>query len=222
MEEFELINDTDLVCGTKMRGIKFFESLDAKEIVTAASSSGYGQVAVAYCCQQVGLPCTIYVAGRSEFTELARSFGARMMCCPSNTKITELERKARLQRGAYFLKYGLADDGYIAALAENMATSYDLNSRRIWVVAGSCTIALALRKAFPDAHLNLVRVGLQIWPDLQDKLNREKITIYEAPERFYEPAREMPPYTSLATYDAKLWQFVVRYGRPGDVIWNVK
>lgn len=222
MERFELINDHDLPCGSKMRGIKFFETLDAEAVVTAASSSGYGQVAVAWCCREVKLPCTIYVAGRSEFTRLAESYGARIISLPLSTKISELERRARSHRDAYFLPYGLADEDYISALADNMKQNFDLNFKRIWVVAGSCTIALALREAFPDAHLNLVRVGLQIWPDLQKRLNREKISIYAAPERFYEPARNPPPYPSLATYDAKLWQFANRYGVDGDVIWNVK
>ena len=219
--QFRLVNDTHLVCGTKMRGYKFFETLPYTKVVTVASSTGYGQVAVAWCCQQANLECIIYVAGWTKFTDLAKSYGAKIISCRPGTKTSEMERRAKMTRGAYYLQCGLVDDGYIEALADNIR-SFSCNFERIWVVGGSCTIALALRKAFPDAHLNIVQVGFTIWDDIQDRLDRSKITLFKAPEKFYQPAEILPPYPSLATYDAKLWRFVLEYGLPGDVIWNVK
>jgi len=224
--KFRLINDTHLECGTKMRGYAFFEKLKAKgvtAIATVASCHGYGQIATAWCCAQAGLNCTIFSAGRSQLTKVASDLGANMVICPSFTKTSQMEGQAKLIENSYFVKCGLADDDFITEMAENIkAAAKDEVFGRIWLVAGSCTIALALRQAFPDAHLNLVKVGFPIWDDLQDRLNRCKITIYTAPERFSENARIMPPYSSVANYDAKLWQFVRIYGLTGDVIWNVK
>ena len=45
--------------------------------------------------------------------------------------------------------------------------------------------------------------------------------LYIAPEKFWEQALEQPPYPSVSTYDAKLWQFVLQDAEPNDYIWNV-
>jgi hypothetical protein len=42
-----------------------------------------------------------------------------------------------------------------------------------------------------------------------------------APEKFWETALSQPPYPSVSSYDAKLWQFVQQHGREGDFVWNV-
>ena len=39
--------------------------------------------------------------------------------------------------------------------------------------------------------------------------------------RFNEKANIKPPYDSIIKYDAKLWEFVLKYGKDGDYIWNV-
>lgn len=46
-------------------------------------------------------------------------------------------------------------------------------------------------------------------------------TKYVAPEKFWERALTQPPYPTVATYDAKLWQFVEQHGQDGDHVWNV-
>jgi hypothetical protein len=46
-------------------------------------------------------------------------------------------------------------------------------------------------------------------------------TKYVAPEKFWERALTQPPFPTVATYDAKLWQFVEQHGQEGDYVWNV-
>ena len=87
----------------------------------------------------------------------------------------------------------------------------------IWVAGGSATLANIFYKLFPDAKINVVQIGKKIdW-----YINSARSDFYVAPEKFYEPAKEPPPYPSVPEYDAKVWQFVKKYGKSGDVIWNV-
>ncbi len=46
-------------------------------------------------------------------------------------------------------------------------------------------------------------------------------TLHVAPEKFWERALVLPPYPSVSTYDAKVWQFVLEHGNDGDYVWNV-
>ena len=71
---------------------------------------------------------------------------------------------------------------------------------------------------FPTTYYQVVQVGRNIWPDLLDGIRHN---VYIAPERFASVAQAPPPYPSVSTYDAKLWQFVLKYGEEGDFIWNV-
>ena len=60
--------------------------------------------------------------------------------------------------------------------------------------------------------------GKKIWPD---QLEGFKSKLYTAEEKFWEDAKIKPPYESVCNYDAKLWSFVLKYGKDGDYIWNV-
>src|SRR5439155_585810 len=100
---------------------------------------------------------------------------------------------------------------------------HDLNDpknhpKRMWVVAGSATLLNALYIVFPNTFFNAVQVGRTIWEDLIEP-NRTKI--YVSDEKFYNKASLLPPYPSVATYDAKLWKFVLQDGEDGDYVWNV-
>ena len=89
--------------------------------------------------------------------------------------------------------------------------------KRIWLVAGSGTLLKSLRKVFPRSKFMVVQVGKKIWPDQM----RVKDKLFVSPKKFWEKADPLPPYPSVSTYDAKLWEFVLKYGKNDDYVWNV-
>ena len=92
---------------------------------------------------------------------------------------------------------------------------------RLWVVAGSGLIFTSLSKIFPTTKLMIVQVGAKIWPDQLDGINHELfISEYAFKENISEEFQKTLPYNSLLNYDAKVWPFIVKYGEPGDFIWN--
>lgn len=230
---FNLIQDTYLPAGTKQRGIAFFYQLKEagyKEVVTYGTVYGYGQVATAWCCQEVGLLCTIFLPQtfpRTRMTKEALAFGANVIdvgpngCYPNNTILSELAHNYALDDvNRRMIELGLDDAEFIQALADGISrASNGIKPKRIWVAGGSGVLSRALAKAFPGVELCIVQVGRYIDPDL---LKDIKYTLYISPEPFRRNAEILPPYRSLYHYDAKIWRFVSLHGQSGDYIWNVK
>ena len=90
--------------------------------------------------------------------------------------------------------------------------------KRLWVTVGSATLFSVLRLIWPDTHFLCVQVGH--WVD-EELLKNASFELFIAPEKFFEPATQPPPFDSNLNYDAKMWQFIEKHGQHGDWIWNV-
>lgn len=231
---FNLIQDTDLPAGTKQRGIAFFQQLvdqQFKEVVTYGTVYGYGQVATAWCCREIGLSCTIFLPEtlpRTRMTKEAIICGANIIDVqPDNGYPTTSILAARANKYASLdpkrrmIELGLDDPDFIRALANGIinGNSNNIQPKRIWVAGGSGVLSRAIAKAFKGTHLSIVQVGRLIYPNVLEQIN---YTMYVSPETFRQNAEIIPPYKSLKHYDAKVWRFVQLYGEDGDYIWNVK
>ena len=233
---FHLIQDTYLPAGTKQRGWRFFQDLRKQgitEVVTYGTVYGYGQVATAWCCQKVGLRCTLflpYTNPRTAMTQQAVSYGAKIIeidDCNKYISTVILEEKATQYvltsaNTTKLIKLGLDDPQFIVRLAEGIRENWPSSSplpQRIWLAGGSGVLARALATAFPNVILFIVQVGRQLYPDVLTGINYVK---YVNQQPFPENTKVIPPYTSLLHYDAKVWKFVREYGEHGDYIFNVK
>lgn len=227
---FTLIQEHDLPAGTKQRGIKFFYNIKNQgytEVVTYGTPYGYGQVATAWSCREVGLKCTIFVEKvipRTNMTNEAIKYGANVVELPLGSRNQEKKQMATKYTSELptrrFVELGLDDPDFIRELSEAIKrVSSDIEPERIWVAGGSAVLSRALSKVFPNAELQIVQVGRDIYPDLVAGIKHK---IYPTNQPFPESTKFMPPYPSLSNYDAKVWEFACKYGRTGDYIWNVK
>lgn len=230
---FNLIQDSYLPAGTKQRGLPYFiklKELGYTEIVTYGTVYGYGQVATAWCCKEVGLLCTIFLPEtfpRTKMTKEAIKYGALIVDVGPDgryptTPVVSLKAHNYISKnaGCKLLELGLDDPEYIQTLADEIkAVKGNIDPKRIWIAGGSGVLARAISKAFPNAQLCIVQVGRKIYPDILEGM---KHNLYISPEPFKQNAQITPPYKSLRHYDAKVWRFVQKYGNDGDYIWNVK
>jgi len=67
----------------------------------------------------------------------------------------------------------------------------------------------------------MVQVGKTISPKLIECYKIKSGNILSLQKNLKNLPHILPPYPSVDTYDAKLWQFVLKYGKSGDYIWNV-
>lgn len=231
-----LVQDSEhLPYGSKTRGLQFF--LDIKRrgyqtVVASGTTHGYGQAAIAFGCKQSDLKCVLFVnteVPRTHMTQMAIDLGAHVNEIKPALRNEELNNMAQHYAQTHprtlYLPSGLYHKEFIKAFSENIKTikeKYHLRPKRIWIVAGTGIASLAIGLAFPEAELQIVQVGRPVWTDILDDAHISyKIYIYKE-TRFLDPAIDLPPYQSLPNFDAKVWHFVKQYGKPGDLIWNIK
>lgn len=231
-----LVQDSEhLPYGSKTRGLQFF--IDSKRrgyqtIVASGTTHGYGQAAIAFGCQQAGLTCVLFVnteVPRTEMTQMAIDLGAIVNEMAGSLRNEELntlaQNYAETHPQTLYIPSGLYHKEFIKAFSQNITTikeRYHLRPTRIWIAAGTGIAALAVGLAFPKAELQLVQVGRTVWTDILDTAHIPYQLYHYQETRFLDPASELPPYQALPNFDAKVWHFVKRYGKPGDLIWNIK
>jgi hypothetical protein len=222
----KLIDESQLWGGSKQRLLPaFLGNISHKEIVYAGPHGGYAQIALAYCGLMLGLKVTVFVDcnkhQRAPLTDIAKGFNADVHYFTGKgkalQKISITAKKYSDKNKAYLLPFGMKNKYAVSLYAHYFKPLKNLQVKRLWVVVGSGLIMTALHKVFPNAKLLLVQVGKKIWPDQLKGINN---TLYVSPYKFYQSMQEIPPYNTLSTYDGKLWPFVLKYGEPGDFIWN--
>ena len=241
---FILIQDGHLPGGTKQRGyVPYVKNSDFEEFIYAGPSTGYAQVALAIAAKCADKKATIFVEYSPKNTNLSKKaefYGAtiyrvyikkfnkfgKSKYIPAPLKdiqneankyfLNRIEKKIK----ATLIPFG-GDNLEIRKILQTeigKAFPLNFNPKRLWLVAGSGILLQILSNLLPNTFFEVVQVGKKIWPD---QLPYNRYHLHISPERFFNPSLIKPPYNSVITYDAKLWQFVIKYGQDGDYIWNV-
>lgn len=221
-----IIRDDHLTGGTKQRGvIPLIQNSEKNRFVYAGPNNGYAQIALAYACKLSGKKCIIFVKEITPihpFTQLAKKMGAIIKPIKNGylKKIQNIAETYSIDNNCELIPFGVDTQEFIDYMIVNLklAIPDDLKPKKIWLVGGSATLLKILYVLFPDTVFGLVQVGKTIW---KDQIDLDRTTKYVAPEKFTEDAEILPPYPSVSTYDAKVWQFVIKYGEDGDYVWNV-
>lgn len=215
----QVVRDDLIEGGTKVRvAPKLLAGAD--EWVFAGPAQGYAQLALAIACEQTGKRGVLFTAARKEpapLTAASMRHGLRVVMVPYG-RMSNVQAKARAyceMTGARFVELGLLLPGMEDALFD-LARTIPADPREIWVTAGSGTLTRALARAWPDADVRAVQVGMP--PKLPSRAK-----LYVAPEPFDKPAKLPPPFPSAINYDAKAWQFVSAHARRDGhaLFWNV-
>lgn len=220
-----VIRDDYLISGTKQRAIiPILQSFAEDEFVYASPIYGFAQIALAYSTKYLKKRATIFVSKNDElhvFTKRAIEFDANIVEVNSK-KLKDVQRAAKEyaeENKAKLIPFGLYFNDFVYVLREQIRIAVgDLKPKRLWLVIGSGTVFSALKDIWPDTYFLIVQVGKYVDERMLEGIHN---TIYTAPETFEQQAVHPPPYASAPSYDAKIWQFVIKYGEDGDYIWNV-
>lgn len=233
---FKVISDDILLGGTKQRGaIDLLNILPEKEFVYVGPYTGFAQVALALSAKLNNKIATLFIQKHRPMmyqTKLAIQLGATIYEFSKNQsslfnmrKIADkYVKKQNNKHTTRMFMLGFQEQEFIdcltkslkKAIAKTPLANPEFNGT-IWLTGGSAVLTRLFYKLFPKAKINVVQIGKEIdW-----YIDRERSDFYIAPEKFFEPAQIIPPYPSVPEYDAKLWRFVLKHGKPGDYIWNV-
>ena len=239
-KSFTLVDDGYCcVGGTKQRLLgSWLRSIPQQEIVYAGPDGGMAQVAMAFTAAIWGKRAVVFLNGsgakamQQPLVRLAHSLGADIRCSESFWSLqqaqSEAEQYVNMSPSTRMaVPFGLrcerghpVFETFRGALLEAITASHAINSppTRLWLVAGSGFILDVLHSIWPETEFMIVQVGKKVWREV---LEGKKHQLFVAPQRFADVTDILPTYPSVPWYDAKLWQFVVKFGRDGDFIWNV-
>jgi Cysteine synthase len=217
---FLVVRDDMLEGGTKRRVLgSLLARWPNNEFVYASMSGGYGPVALAYACRDLGRRATlIYSWHKSKpLVEKAKAAGADIVMTPKPAFFNVVQKHARNYAQAHpearLLKMGFDYPEFVEETAE-LAGSLDVQPQQVWCAGGSGALTRALQKAWPGAEHHVVRVS-----SVRGDFGRA--TQHMAPEKFTQVAKIKPPFPSAKYYDAKIWRFVEELAEPGALVWNV-
>ncbi len=235
-KDFNVISDDVLLGGTKQRGaIDLLNILPEKEFVYVGPYTGFAQVALALSAKLNNKIATLFIQKHRPMmyqTKLAIQLGANIFEFSKNKSslfhmrkiANKYVKKQNNKHTTRMFMLGFQEQEFIdcltkslkKAIAKTPLANPEFNST-IWLTGGSAVLTRLFYKLFPKARINVVQIGKEIdW-----YIDRERSDFYIAPEKFFESAQIIPPYPSVPEYDAKLWRFVLKHGKPGDYIWNV-
>ena len=231
---FYVVRDDMLRAGSKARFVDALVSLNpqVQEWVFGSSPAhGWAQLSLTEVCARHNKQAVFFMADRKPENRTAQqklgiAWGGIYHWVP-NGMLTVTQARAReyanqkpLHRR--LLPIGLEDPIVLAAIVKvaRQLSQYPYVRwpHEIWTVASSGTLSRGLQAAFPHADVHAVSVGHKM---TDRELGRAKLWRCELPFDKPVPPQDMPPYTSVANYDAKVWPFVRDHAKPGALIWNV-
>jgi hypothetical protein len=214
-----VVRDDLIAGGTKRRFLSpLLRAWPEREFVFGGPAYGYAQLALGWAARDAGKRATFFIAARTKphpLTAEAAAVGVHFVPCRPGylTVVQSRARQYAQEVGARFLPLGFDLPEVLAAAAAEARPLAGLRPPQVWCVAGSGLLTRALQAAFPAAEHHAVQIGMP------PRVGHARL--YEAPELFQQAARRPPPFPSCANYDAKAWQFISRYARPGALFWNV-
>jgi ubiquinone/menaquinone biosynthesis C-methylase UbiE len=226
---FHIVRDDYLIGGTKQRGlVPLLENTNKKIFIYGGPVYGYAQIALAYAASITHKKLVVFVEQRNKLfplTEYAKSFGATIEEVPQPAYLDKVLLYSKNYyeedtKNRFLIKFGADDKIFIDYMISNISKAWGnkKHPERLWLVSGSAILLNILYKVFPTTFFNVVQVGKTIW---DDQLETKRTKLYISSEKFQNIAKEQPPYPTVSTYDAKLWNFVKQDGLNDDYIWNV-
>ena len=199
-------------------------------LVYAGPKTGYAQIAISKAAWQTGNKAVLFLQSfdsrETSMTARAKKYGAEIRYRKDNLKNISNEAQDYVSKnGGRIVEFGLDQEEICHLIRDNFAaevaiTDFPVPVKRLWLVAGSCVLLKQLYQVFPNTQFLVVQVGMPIWADIIAG-EEHRTTVYKSLLTFPTPTTILPPYPSISTYDAKLWQFVLEHGQDGDYILNV-
>lgn len=198
-----------------------------REFVYAGPVNAMGAFALAQGCVENNVRCTLFLIG-TRLSKQAKGFPSNIVIYLVQNNLRELnviaEKYVQENNKRLLVPFGINDVLYKDLLLNSIRNDCRINNlkpQRMWLAVGSGTLLSVLLEIFPQTEFHVVQVGKKLWVDIFSADDQKRIYLYSAPERFTQPSKLRPPYSSLLNYDAKVWQFVISLGQDGDYIWNV-
>lgn len=201
----------------------FMQNVESETLVYVAPRVGYAGMSLAYLAKRYGKRLILFApasATASNHQIRAHELGAelifvRIAAMPNLNKIAQDYAK---QHGYTFVPFGLAHKDVTAGIvrvADNLAKVYG-EPKEVWSVISTGVLSRGLQIGWPSAEFKNVAVARNIKAG-----EGGRAELFSHPLAFTQPVKHSVPFPSVLTYDAKAWEYIIRYAADGAYFWNV-
>ena len=220
----KVVRDDLLGVGSKARfGDLLVATAKSHTLVYVAPRVGYAGMSLAALCKKHGKKLILFAPASVEASEhqlMACEQGAdlifqRIAAMPNLNAMAQAYAK---EKGFMFVPFGL-NHPLVTACAVRVAHDYALaegEPEEAWSVISTGVLTRALQIAWPTAKFRTVAVARNIKDG-----EKGRATIISHPLDFIQDTKKLPPFPSVASYDAKAWEYVKAKAKNGALFWNV-
>jgi hypothetical protein len=224
-EGINVVRDDLIGYGSKARfGALFVQTCPTDAIVYVAPRTGYAPVSLAELCKRYGKQLILFAPAAKEpshhqLKALEAGAEMRFVKIAAMSVLNKYARDFAEANGHTFAPFGLAHPLVISAIVntcERLTRTWGEPSE-VWTVISTGVLARGLMIGWPNAKFHCVAVARNIKGG-----EAGRAAVYSSPHPFTKPlpAKDLPPWPSVPTYDAKLWPFLrERNPKPEDKVW---
>jgi hypothetical protein len=211
--------------GTKARFGEFLLSqIKEKEIVYVQPATGFAGISLSFLAKQYNKNVTLFMPARAEATDhqlLCIELGAkakwrRIAAMPV---LQGIAKKYAEENDAFYIPFGLKHE-LVAAGAVRAVHDFFKDKEHpeeMWTVASTGVLTRALQIALPNTKFFAVGVARNMQ---HGELGRAQFISYHKP--FLQPADyKVIEFDTVDTYDAKGFEYMRHFAKPGAYFWNV-
>jgi hypothetical protein len=224
IERYEGINVVadHLITGTKCRGGDLLISRAPNDhIVYVQPRCGLAGVSLIEVCKRHGKKLTLFMPSSKRISYhqaccIERGAEARFVRIAAMPNANRLAKMWAEENGAYFVPFGLKSELVVAGLVKSALTIPEPDE--VWSVASTAVLTRSLQIAWSSAEFHAVAVARNI-----QEGERGRAEIISAPEPFLKSVKssELPPFPTVASYDAKGYRCVPKHSNKDVLFWNV-
>ncbi len=204
------------ICLTKILAL-----IKEKEVVYAAHAYGHSGLALGLAGLKNNKQITLFFPGPKVSTYIFDQTESlpNVQCIFVDNLLHQVDvvtvaHNYAKENNAYFMPIGFSFPVFNNCLIK-LAKSLPILPREVWVSGGSGTTSRCLTRAWPQAIIHTVDLGMMLNADMGTEY------VYKVSENPTDKATLLPPYPSAIYYDAKIWRFVKNFANKGALVWNI-
>lgn len=220
-EGVKVVRD-DVIVGTKTRaGDLLAAKLKSDTIVYCQPRTGLAGVSIMDVARHHNKKVVLFMPS-------SKRVSLHQACCIEQGCIPKFERIAAMPNLNIMAKNWAMENRYSfipLGLKHELATAAIIHStltipepEEVWLAISTGVLARALQIAWPNAKFNCVAVARNL---KEGEAGRANIISEPLEFQISEKKDNLPPFPSVATYDAKVWKYIPKNSGKNILMWNV-
>jgi hypothetical protein len=211
--------------GAKARFAEFFvKNLQSDEIVYVQPRTGFAGISLAYLCKMYNKKLTLIMPASKESSEHQRlciELGAKplFLKIPAMSYAAHIGKKYAEKNNAVYVLLGLQHELVTAGAVRSIHDYFKdkPHPKRMWCVISTGVLSRSLQIALPNTEFFNIAVSRNIQ---QGELGNAEFYTYH--RKFHAKSDVIPTeFNCEPCYDSKGWDYMQKYGEPGDWFFSV-